>query len=162
MDLLGRKRLREKERQLVIKKAFEEEKVFKEGNKPYAPSTKKLTIILFILIIAATIYILLDYKVVVNDECSLMPTVGCANLQITSTQIGFDAINYMKEDINVTISVEDCAGNTTNYIKPNMGARFTFDCDVKEKIADRTISVTYTGYSGLPHSKTGYLKGKRS
>jgi len=158
---MGRKRLREKERQLVIKKALEEEKVFKEGNKPYAPSTKKLTIILFILVIAAAIYILLDYKVVVSDECTLMPTLGCANLQVTSTQIGFDAINYMKEDINVTASVEGCNGTATNYIKPNMDARFTFDCDVKEKIPGRTITFTYTGYSGLPHDKTGYLKGKR-
>jgi hypothetical protein len=160
MDLMGRKRLREKERQLAIKKVLEEEKAWKEGNKPYSPSTKKLLYLLVILVLGTAAYMMWDYKVIVNNECNIMPAVECSELKVTNSGISFTIRNFLKEDLNITASVEGCNGNVTNYIRPNMDARYTFTCPIDEKNIERKIPFTYVGYSGLPHDKVGSLLGK--
>jgi hypothetical protein len=89
-----------------------------------------------------------------------MPGVECTDLLITPTQISFSAHNYLKEDLNITLALEGCEGEMSQYIRPVNKAEYTFKCSNNEEMIRKQIYMTYVGYSGLPHDKTGALVGK--
>jgi len=160
MDLLIRKRIRDKKREQERLKKLQEEEIFKKPEKAYVPSSKKLTIIMFIILVVGIPLIYFKTELVMRDECGLMPGIGCDNLAVLPDQISMDVSNYLKEDLNITIRLEGCDREATNYIKPNQGARYTFSCASSGEAVKKEIYITYVGYSGLPHDKTGYLQAK--
>ena len=160
MDLLGRKRLRDKEREIARLKKLQDEEIFKKPQKPYTPSYKKLAAIGAILFIALIVYMFVTNKVIINNECGLMPGIECTDLRIGADKISFTAHNYLKEDLNITLSVEGCEGEMSQYIRPVNKAEYIFNCSNSGKIIRKQIQMTYVGYSGLPHDKTGALVGK--
>jgi hypothetical protein len=160
MDLLGRKRIRDKEREIARLKKLQEEEIFKKPQKPYTPPYKKLTIITLILAITLIVYMLITNKAIISNDCGLMPGVECTDLVITADKISFTAHNYLKEDLNITLSVEGCEGKMTQHIRPVNKADYTFNCANSERVIRKQIQMIYVGYSGLPHEKAGALVGK--
>ncbi len=160
MDLLSRAKIRERQREMERLKKLQEEEIFKKPEKAYVPSFKRLTVVFFFLCIIAVAAIMLNSEVVARNECSLMPGVDCRLASLTQTQLTLEVSNYLKENLNITLKIEGCGEGQSNEIRPNLGAAYTFNCELNEKIVDRKIEMTYVGYSRLPHTKEGWLRGK--
>ncbi|MBN1543963.1 hypothetical protein JW898_00710 [Candidatus Woesearchaeota archaeon] len=160
MDLLARKRLRDRKREEERLKKLQEEEIFKKPEKAYVPSSKKLTIIMFIIFIIGIPLAYFKSELVMSDECGIMPGIECTDLRAGSDRISFYVSNYLKEDLNITIRLEGCEEAVTNYIKPNQGAEYSFSCAMTCEKVEKKINITYVGFSGLPHDKTGYLQAK--
>jgi hypothetical protein len=160
MDLIARVRRRKKEKEQKKLRKMVEEEVLRKTPKVYTPTSKKLTIILFILLLVVVPYIYLNSESIIRSSCGLIPGYECKNLQLTPMKISFEVHNMLKEDHNITIRIEGCAHQENHYVRKNEMAVFSFDCAMHEKTARREIYLTYVGYSGLPHDKTGHLVGK--
>jgi len=159
MDLLGRKKLREKEAQEKRLKEMVYEEVIRK-NKPYAPSSKKLTIITFILFLIAIPYMYFTSDKVVKDGCSIMPGLECKVVAIRGDYISFEITNFLKEDKNITITLEGCPETIDNVIKPNKNAVYRFECNINTDSVSKSMFTKYVGFSGLPHNTTGKIVGK--
>jgi hypothetical protein len=160
MDLLARKKVRQRKRDDELRKTLAEEAVFRKPEKAYVPSSKKFTLVVFILLIGAIVYFYLKSEVIVTNQCGLMPGLECSNLQVADGKISFEVSNFLKEDLNITINIEGCEETATNYIKPNRKGAYEFECALGEDVVEKKIYLTYIGYSGLPHEKTGQLTAK--
>lgn len=162
MDLIARKKARDKRReQERIRKDIYKELV-KKPEKAYTPSSKKLTIITFIIFVIAVPFIYLKSDMVVKESCGLMPGLECDNIIVTSDTITFDVNNYLKEQFNITLRVQGCEETVSKDIRPNKKATYTFTCAPAEEAIKKEIYMTYIGYSGLPHNKTGIIQAKVS
>ena len=159
MDFIARKKLRDKKREIEEKRQIEEEAVLKEQVQGYTPTTKKITVIAFFLFIFLIIYLGYNSEITLHNECKLILGLECGEPYISQTMISFEASNLLKEDLNVTMNIEGCENEVTNYIRPNSKAVFEFKCDNSEQKLNRDILITYTGYSGLPHDATGKVQG---
>ena len=159
MDLIARKKLRDrKKREEELKKAVAEE-VFRDQKKSYAPSAKKMTAITFVLFVLLVIYILLNSEIVLQDQCLLFTGLECKEPKFTADTISFEAHNILKEDLNVTLRIERCEKEVNKQIRRNEKALFEFKCPELERKVKRSIFVKYVGYSGLPHDTTGKVQG---
>ncbi len=159
MDLLAKKRIRDKKRkEEEVRKAVVEE-LFKKPQRSYLPSKRTLTIITAVILVLVIIYIIIDSEVLFTDECSLMPGIDCENLELGQGMISFEVHNFLKEDYNMTLSIEGCEGEVNQYIRPNTKALFEFRCPGMEKKVKKEIYMNYVGFSGLPHDKTGKVQG---
>lgn len=159
MDLLARKKLRDKKKKdEEIRKAVVEE-LFKKKDRAYVPSKRTLTIIAFLLFMLVIGFLIYDSKVLYKDECALKPGMECKALKLRKDMISFELHNFLKEDYNVTISVEGCEGEINKYIRPNNKALFEFECPDMEQSVDKDIYLNYMGFSGLPHDETGHVQG---
>ncbi|MBW2972254.1 hypothetical protein KY359_04430 [Candidatus Woesearchaeota archaeon] len=159
MDLLARKRLRDKKKEEERLRRLQAEEIFKKPEKAYVPSSKKLTIITFILFIIIIPLIYFKSELVVHDECGLMPGIECQNIQITKTGVSFEVHNFLKEELNITLQLEGCEGKTNHPIMPNQMAVFEFECITGEKAINKKVFMTYVGFSGLTHEATGFVQG---
>jgi hypothetical protein len=160
MDLLSSVKAREKKRELERLKKLQAEEIFKKPEKAYVPSFKKLTIIFLVLLIIGVTWIMLKSEIVLQNQCGLMPGVECALTSLKSDGMTLKVSNYLKEDLNITLKMEGCEETITNYIRPNAGAEYSFKCSSTGKRAEKKIEMTYVGYSGLAHTKQGWLEGK--
>lgn len=158
MNLLAKKRVRDKKRKEEVRKAVVEE-LFKKPQKSYVPSKRALTIITGVIFILVIVYIVIDSEVLFTDECSLMPGIDCENLELAPNMISFELHNFLKEDYNITLSIEGCEGEVNQYIRPNTKALFEFRCPGLEKKVKKDIYMNYVGFSGLPHDKIGKVQG---
>jgi hypothetical protein len=159
MDLIARKKLREKKREEARIKKLVREEVFRKPQKVYAFTSKKMTILTFFAFVIVIGYLLVHSDIVLKDECGLMPGVECNNLSLTAKKISFEVSNFLKEDLNITLSLEGCPETISKYIRPNKRALYEFNCTNTEKTIKKAVFMTHIGYSGLPHNKTGYVQG---
>ena len=160
MDLMARKRLREKKRKEEEMKKLLEQEVFRKKDKAYAPSSKKLTVITFFAFLIVGAYLFFNSEIVLQEECGLIPGIECRNLELKHNSIIFEVHNFMKEEMNITLQITGCEETIENVIRPNEMAAYHFNCSVPEKNVKRKIFITYVGYSELPHHKEGYVQGR--
>ncbi len=160
MDLLSRKRLRDKKREEEIIKQLAVDELFKKPEKAYVPTSKKLTIIFFVLFVIAVPYMYLKTEVVIHNECGLMPGIECGNINIEKGSVSFDVSNFLKEQFNITLQMQGCNETISQAIKPNNMATYNFSCRAMEARVSKDIFMTYVGFSGLPHTKTGHLTAR--
>ena len=160
MDILARKKFREKKKEKELRKKLEEEEILKKPEKVYAPSSKTMTIATFFALVFVVAYFFFTSEVIIRNECALMPGLDCEVLEITQNSISLEVSNFLKEDLNITLNIEQCEGEVNNYIRPNKKALFWFNCTWTEEVIKKKISMTYVGYSGLPHDKVGHVRGK--
>ena len=160
MDIVARKREREKKKEDERLKKLAEEEIFRKPEKAYVPYSKRFTIIVFLIMVAAIVYLILKSEVIVQEQCELMPGLECGNINVADSKISLEVNNYLKEELNISMSLEGCEGTVAETIKPNNKAAYEFTCTLDKEIVKKDINFTHTGYSGLPHDKTGHLTAK--
>jgi hypothetical protein len=160
MDLLAKHNLREKQRDEALKKKLEEDNLLKKPDRAIALSRKQLTIIMFILLLIAVPYIIFSSEYVIRDSCSIMPGIKCEKLSIHRDRIIFEVHNYLKDQLNITLRLQNCPEPVTQTLRPNTAATYTFNCTTSQKSVQKEIFIRYVGFSGLPHDSKGFLAGK--
>jgi len=160
MDLLARKRLRDRKRQVELEKKKAAEAVFKHPDRPYMPNSKKLTIVMFVLLALVIAYVFWTSEAVFEDGCALMAGLECKNIKVSSEGLSFDVHNMLKDKMNITLTLEDCGDPSSQVIKPNEMGTYTFKCELPDKVVRKKIAMTYIGYSGLPHDEWGSIKAR--
>jgi len=160
MDLIKKKKERDKQKEKERMRHLIQEELFKKEQKPYMPSSKKLTIIAFILFVSVGLYIYFGSDTLMKDECGLMPGLECKNVFVTQSTISFEAHNFLKEQFNLTIWIDGCDGKVMHVIRPNKMAEYSFNCTTEGYVVRKKLYFTYVGYSGLAHNETGALNGK--
>lgn len=159
MDIIARKKAREEKKEKERIEQLVREEVFRKQQTVYMPTGKKLTIILFILLAIAVPAVYLTSDVVVNKSCGIMPGLECQNLEITGTSISFEMHNFLKEQYNITATIDGC-GTLAADLRPNTKANLLFNCTPMHGIVRKDIKVRYIGFSELPHDVVGKLVAK--
>ncbi len=159
MDLIKRKKERDKLREQNLKEEKQKQEIFKKPEKIYAPHSKKFNIIALFLFIAFITYLILNSDILMKDSCGIINGIECTDLSITPEQISFNLHNYLKEDMNITLTLEGCPETISHSMKPNTKATYTFSCSNLEKTVHKDIHIIHVGYSELPHHKIGILTG---
>ncbi|NQU78750.1 hypothetical protein HQ545_03185 [Candidatus Woesearchaeota archaeon] len=158
MDLLLRKRIREKKKEKELKRKLAEEAIFNKPEKVYIPSTKNLTIVAAIMFVGIVLYFIFTAEVMIENRCGLYPGIECKVLILESEGITIEVYNLLKEEMNITLEPEECPV-VSKLIQPNTKIQYTFKCS-NEDILKKDVKITHIGYSGLPHEKTGFIEGK--
>jgi hypothetical protein len=160
MNLLEKKRLRDKKKEQERIRKLVQSELFRKPQRAYLPSSKKLTIILFVALLIAVPYIYLSTDVMVHNQCALMTGIECNNLEIQKEKITFQVHNYLKDEYNITLKLQDCEDVQNQVLRPNREFTFSFNCAYADEIVKKEVYMTYVGYSGLAHDKTGHIIGK--
>ncbi|MFC1742342.1 hypothetical protein ACFL3V_07440 [Nanoarchaeota archaeon] len=160
MDLMARKKVREKKRLESIKDKLESENLLRKVEKSDNPYSRVFVVIAIFVTVVVFGYLVYNSEILVKEGCGLMPGLNCENVRITGESISFEVHNLLKEAMNVTVQIENCPHIVTNYIRPNTKEDYVFNCGTAEKAVDRELRFTYVGYSELPHDKTGKLTGR--
>ncbi len=160
MDLIARKKVRDEKKEQERLARIVREEVFRKQQTIYMPTSKKMTIITFIFLVIAIPLIYYTTDVAVKDACGLIQGIECMKLNVTRTHISFEVHNMLKDDNNITLTIDGC-GSDNDYLRPNTKATFEFECrPMAEKIARKEIKMTYVGYTGLSHDEVGQLIAK--
>ncbi|MFH1063447.1 MAG: hypothetical protein V1729_00035 [Candidatus Woesearchaeota archaeon] len=160
MSLKGNVALRKKQKEERERKIKEIEDILIKPQKSYLPSTRTLAIVFVILVIISLVYGYFSMDVKVKTECGLMPGIDCDDLMITGSSISMEVSNHLKEDKNITIKVDGCDDEQSQLLKPNTKGTYVFGCSNSKGIINKGITITHVGYSGLPHSESGFIRGK--
>jgi len=101
------------------------------------------------------------------ESCTIGPGIGCDDFQVTTDGVVTVILrNGMGDDLrSVSVGIGDNSSNCTGATIMNNGNYSTYVCGTHltgtaGKRFQENVNFTYTGDSGLRHSKTGTLTSK--